>query len=311
MVAPLFELPKTWAAAIFSFIVLQIISSNIRKLAQNKGWDNALVHLLPFITPDWETFRARWWLSILVGLLGGGAAILALGPPPPSPEAIAQATAPLQAERDKLLAQLHSQTLELSQISGERDLARQQLSGKENDSTKNNVPKSLSQDDVQFRNDLRKFIRVTLLEQYDSFYGLANTMSGGQDGGPIVPESKKSSADAAYRLLRGATTTEYTRAWTKLYEATNTTLDTMDTINLIKLLQAYFDSYGAFANGFHDFLIIAGPSDDRFNLLPKVIDIDNRVQQEFEGLKSYPNSGIANFAFPAHLADGIRPFVRQ
>ena len=311
--ASLIGSPRAWASAAFGFLALQIINANIRKLAQEKGWDNLLVRLLSVVTADWETTRARWWLWFLVGASGGVAAILwysALYPPALSAEAIKEATAPLEAERDKLAGELQIQALELTKVSRDPESARQQLTAQKSDNDKIRHATLLSQDDVQFRNDLRKFIRSTLMGDYEAFLGLANTMSGGPNGGPAVAGGEKPRADAAYRLLQGPARHAYEQSWTKLYEASGATIDTVDVDYVVGLLNIYFDSYREFARNLHDFLIITGPEDDKSNLLTKLVDLDGTAQHEFENLKSYPNSAVANSVFPAHLEDAIRPFVR-
>jgi hypothetical protein len=202
--ASLIGSPRAWASAAFGFLALQIINANIRKLAQEKGWDNLLVRLLSVVTADWETTRARWWLWFLVGASGGVAAILwysALYPPPLSAEAIKEATAPLEAERDKLAGKLQNQALELTKVSRDRELARQQLTAQKSDNDKIRHATPLSQDDVQFRNDLRKFIRSTLMGDYETFRGLANTMSGGPNGGPCGIREREASGGRRIQII--------------------------------------------------------------------------------------------------------------
>jgi hypothetical protein len=311
--ASLIGSPRAWASAAFGFLALQIINANIRKLAQEKGWDNLLVRLLSVVTADWETTRARWWLWFLVGASGGVAAILwysALYPPPLSAEAIKEATAPLEAERDKLAGKLQNQALELTKVSRDRELARQQLTAQKSDNDKIRHATPLSQDDVQFRNDLRNLYDRRLWAIMRLFVVWLIPCPAAQTAAPAVSGSEKPRADAAYRLLQGPARHAYEQSWTKLYEASGATIDTIDVGYVVGLLNVYFDNYREFASNFHDFLIITGPADDKFNLLPKLVDLDGTAQHEFESLKSYPNSAVANSVFPAHLEDAIRPFVR-
>jgi hypothetical protein len=104
---------------------------------------------------------------------------------------------------EELQGRLATLTQQLGVATRERDQAKQQLSSQVR--ADNSTPKAvapLSDDEKQFRNDLRKFILSTLQAHYDAFYGLANVTSGGTAGGPTVSAQIQPRADAAYTLFR-------------------------------------------------------------------------------------------------------------
>ena len=218
---------------------------------------------------------------------------------PPTAEDIENAAAPLRKELD-------TKTKELSQ-------ARQQLSIQA--ATDNSAPKPiapLSDDEKQFRIELRSFVKSTLQTHYDAFFGLANVASGGQVGGPIVPAEIKQRADAAYTLLQDSLRGEFQRSWTELNDSTNTTIDAMNPTNTVALFKAYVNNYNKAVTNFKDYLIIVGSAEDKMNLLPKWSEADAQAKREFQSLITYPRSvtfGLENVGFPAQMMGEVSPYL--
>jgi hypothetical protein len=173
-------------------------------------------------------------------------------------------------ETKSLRDHINTLTEQLSVTTRERDQALQQLSTQTH--TESSAPKPvapLSDDEKQFRNDLRKFIRSTLQTHYDAFFGLANTASGGQVGGPTVSAELKPRADAAYTLLQDGLRGDFERSWRELNDATNTAIDSMDPTSIVELYQEYTTNYRKAVTNFKDYLIIVRSAEDKINFLPK------------------------------------------
>jgi hypothetical protein len=130
---------RTVASFVLVFVVAGIsnslISANVRKLAQEKKWDNFFLHGWAHVTGDWETIKRRWWLWILLGAAGGLAGFLwlvAIFPPAPlhdlpSAEEITKTTAPIRAQLDQALKQISALQSQLEDAVNDRDAARQIL----------------------------------------------------------------------------------------------------------------------------------------------------------------------------------------
>ncbi len=212
------------------------------------------------------------------------------------------------AEIKSLQDQVSTLTQQLSQ-------AEQQLSSQVR--ADNSAPKSvapLSDDEKQFRIELRSFVKSTLQTHYDAFFGLANVASGGQVGGPTVPAEVKQRADAAYTLLQDSLRGEFQRSWTELNDSTNTTIDAMNATNTIELFKAYVNNYNKAVTHFKDYLIIVGSAEDKMNLLLKWSEADAQAKHEFQNLMAYPRSvtaGLENIGFPGQMMGEVSPYLKH
>jgi hypothetical protein len=132
---------QTAAIAIAAFISLAIcsalISANVRRLANEKGWD-AFFLLAWNIAPAWGRkmlsgwlpLRQLWWLWLSFGMSGGlGIALwlLAPVPMPVSTSAAVKAIAPIQSELDAAKAKITGVTAQLDAKTKEADDTKHQL----------------------------------------------------------------------------------------------------------------------------------------------------------------------------------------
>jgi hypothetical protein len=98
------------ATTIVGFVLLAFLTLNLNKLAENRGWDNFLVHSLDalfqkFPVLRWERLQKMWWLWSMLGLIGGVALSLWLTPIIVAPQAngnasVTQGQAPILPERE-------------------------------------------------------------------------------------------------------------------------------------------------------------------------------------------------------------------
>ena len=215
---------------------------------------------------------------------------------------------PAPEETKSLRDQVSTLTQQLSQ-------AKQQLSSQVR--ADNSAPKPvapLSDDDKQFRIQLRAFIKSTLQTHYDAFFGLANTVSGGPVGGPTVATEIKPRADAAYTLLQDGLRGDFQRSWTELSNSTNTTIDAMNPTNTVELFKAYVNNYVKAVTHLKDYLIIVGSAEDKMKLLPKWSEADAQAKREFQNLITYPRSvtsGLENIGFPAQMMGEVTPYLKR
>ena len=223
---------------------------------------------------------------------------------------------PASEETKSLRDQVSTLTQQLDVTTKERDQARQQLSNQAQ--IVNSAPKPvapLSDDEKQFRIDLRSFVKSTLQTHYDSFFGLANVASGGPAGGPSVSAEIKPRADAAYTLLQDGLRGDFERSWRELNDATSTTIDSMDITNAVELFKKYLNNYTKAVTHLKDYLIIVGSAEDKMNLLPKWSEADAQAKRDFQKLITYPRtvtSGLESIgAFPAQLMGEVSPYLKH
>jgi len=229
---------------------------------------------------------------------------------------LAKVEGPASEEIKSLRDQVSTLTQQLDVTTKERDQARQQLSIQAQIVSSAPKPAApLSDDEKQFRIDLRSFVKSTLQTHYDSFFGLANVASGGQVGGPIVPAEIKPRADAAYTLLQDSLRGEFQRSWTELNDSANTTIDGMNPTNTVELLKRYTDNYWKAVVHFKDYLIIVGSTEDTMNLLAKWSEADAQAKRDFQKLMTYPRSVTSGLekigAFPAQAMGEVTPYLKH
>jgi hypothetical protein len=82
----IFRIVATLVFGVLTFIVLALLTANIRKLASEHGWDNALVRCWDSLPQRWrselrwERLQRLWWLWCIFGLSGGVALALWVTP---------------------------------------------------------------------------------------------------------------------------------------------------------------------------------------------------------------------------------------
>src|SRR5437899_9344058 len=95
------RLAATSLFSVIVFIVLAmttgLISANVQKLADRRGWDNFLVRWAEKLR--WEDLRGLWWLWVILGSSGGIALAFWLtpliAPIVPAPQSPSQTANPL------------------------------------------------------------------------------------------------------------------------------------------------------------------------------------------------------------------------
>lgn len=150
-------------------------------------------------------------------------------------------------------------------------------------------PIVLSDEEKQFRFNLRTFILSNLQEQANAFTQLAGRLSN-PDSNTVFIKDRESTV-AAGVLLDSLLRNTYDINWIALRKQADTTIEEMDIGAVMDKAKNYFKSYNESQVYFRNFLLLAGLDPTQKGMLANWIDVDARAAQAFNNLVTSPLSG--------------------
>ncbi|HTV26816.1 MAG TPA: hypothetical protein VMF32_03460 [Xanthobacteraceae bacterium] len=142
-------------------------------------------------------------------------------------------------------------------------------------------PASLSVDEIQFRNDLRRFILLTLQDQFNAL---------GQIGGELSSSNNQTPQQRLYldQLFNGAFQSVIP-VWNELRDYANVPIEKMDIKIIIAVYGKYRAAFAASANYTKDFLVLANADpNEKNNSMKKYLAIEAESVTSFEALRVEP-----------------------
>lgn len=147
----------------------------------------------------------------------------------------------------------------------------------------------LSDEEKQFRFNLRTFVLSNLQEQANAFTQFSGRLTHPDSNTVFVKD--RDSTVAAGILLDSLLRAKYSEAWDHLRKQTDLTIVEMDHNAVMDKVIAYFKSYNEAQIYLNSFIILVGIDPTQLGLLSHWIDVDARATQAFNNLVTSPLSG--------------------
>ncbi len=136
-------------------------------------------------------------------------------------------------------------------------------------------PRTMSEDEKQFRKDLKIFIRSTLatnISAFDQLFGLTSMNQG------VNYSKDPETVEAAARLTQNALHCGFEPIWQALYTDTDKSTEALDVRKIMSDFKVFMLAYDAAQLDLRYFLDLAGADPNKGDLLRKWLDADKQAK---------------------------------
>ena len=165
-------------------------------------------------------------------------------------------------------------------------------------------PAVLSVDEIQFRTDLRKYIRGALYEQVNAFSQMASHLSVIDSNTHLYKD--KETTEEADDLFHFALNSDFNKSWVALYSALGVPIEKIDYKNLVPLYRQFIEDYNNITLLFRDFLLLSGQDPNQSSFLSKLFEAEQRSKNTYLDLVSSPVAETAGIAHLGNPSSGDR-----
>jgi hypothetical protein len=162
------------------------------------------------------------------------------------------------------------------------------------------APRVLSDDEKQFRFDLRKFILSDVSQTANAFMALAFRLSTIDSNTHFYKD--RPTTEAADNLFDSAIRQTFLPKWGVLSDETNKPVEQLNVPKIVAAFKDYVTAYNQSVLYLRDFLFLSGQDPNQNSMLENWLSWETRTIQAYSDLASSPvarDVGIANSGFPS------------